>query len=93
MQVGSLTWWKTAIQRSIEHIKYETFSYDILLTNSCNLKCKYCSRWCNITKNIQFYKTEDAISDMLHIFEYAKIKRCCLGGGEPTIHPRHHRFT
>lgn len=93
MQVGSLPWWKATINAKINHDKFKNFSYDVFLTNYCNLRCKYCCRWCNITKHSQFYKTENVISDMLHIFEHTGIKRCCFSGGEPLLHPRHYGFT
>ena len=63
------------------------FGIDILVNNYCNLNCKCCNRWCNITKNKQIYKTQDIIQNVLHILNNTKLQYLTLTGGEPLLHP------
>lgn len=61
-------------------------SLHIEFTNACNLKCVYCN-------NPFFSHPREMMSDFTfnnlikHISE-SKIDRICIGGGEPTLHPK-----
>lgn len=53
-----------AIVNRIDWIVNKHIGFNVYLTNYCNLRCKYCCRYCNVTKHPQNYKTENVISDM-----------------------------
>lgn len=76
-----------AIANRVDWCINKHISFNIYLTNYCNLRCKYCCRYCNITKHPQNYKTEDVISDMLHIANKIKLFLIRYNGGEPLLHP------
>lgn len=61
--------------------------FDIFLVNYCNLNCKWCSRWCNVVKHRQIYKTEDIIRDTLNICSNVNTNYIGYNGGEPLLHP------
>lgn len=75
------------LKRKHELTNHEYTSFDIFLTNYCNLNCKWCSRWCNIVKHRQIYKAEDIIRDMLSLCNKIKIDHTGYNGGEPLLHP------
>ena len=60
---------------------------DIYLAKHCNLKCRGCTRFCNIAKP-EFYNTEQLMTDLLTMLSNGiNIGRLTLTGGEPLIHP------
>jgi len=60
---------------------------DIYLTKHCNLRCKGCTRYCNIAKQ-EFYDTDKLMSDLSTMLSNKiNIGRLTLTGGEPLLHP------
>lgn len=60
---------------------------DIYLCKQCDLKCRYCYRFCNIA-NTENYEYEDYVND-LTILKKSNIdfRSLILNGGEPLLHP------
>lgn len=60
---------------------------DIYICKHCNLKCRYCSRFCNIADK-EFYEYSDLIRD-LSILKKKNINlsNLIITGGEPLLHP------
>lgn len=60
---------------------------DIFLCRHCNLRCKKCSRYCNIAKP-EFYSADDIYKDIeLICSRHINIGFVSLNGGEPLLHP------
>ena len=77
-----------SLNEKIYLFKGKMFKFDIFLVNFCNLNCKWCSRWCNVVKHRQIYKTEDVVKDTLCILDkHIKLDAIGLSGGEPLLHP------
>ena len=68
-------------------LKKNQLHLDVLLCTHCNLKCRYCCRWSNISKK-EFYDFDKLKTDLLKLKSKNIIPHgICLTGGEPLLHP------
>jgi radical SAM protein with 4Fe4S-binding SPASM domain len=61
-------------------------SMHVELTDACNLKCVYCNN-----PGFPYPRTvmnQQTLSSLLANLENFPVSRVCLGGGEPTLHPK-----
>lgn len=72
----------------IYQIDNKFMGLDIYLCRHCNLRCRGCSRFCNISKP-EFYDFETLKNDLKKIADTnIKISRFTLTGGEPLLYPQ-----
>lgn len=69
----------------LDLFKNNIFDFELYLNNYCNLKCKYCNRFCNITKNSMNYEKSQIIEDLKYITSICDCN-VYLSGGEPLLY-------
>lgn len=72
----------------MEYDKPRLFHYQVHLTDVCNLKCKGCGHYCNLTEEHNYLDINSYKSDILKIREkFWGVERIQLLGGEPLLNP------
>ena len=80
------------IEDTKKNIENREIGIDIYLVKHCNLRCRACSRYSNISKPA-YYDIDDLKNDLLKIKECSekenvKISRFTFTGGEPLLYPK-----
>lgn len=72
----------------MEYTKPRLFHYQVHLTDMCNLKCKGCGHYCNLTEEHNFLDKEKYRNDILKLrSKFWGVERIQLLGGEPLLNP------
>lgn len=59
----------------------------VILSRHCNLNCRYCAIYSNISKQ-KFYDFDKIINDLIYINKIRHIDDISFTGGEPLLYPR-----
>lgn len=71
----------------LKNMQKKTITMDVILCSHCNLRCKHCNRWANISK-VDNYPLNDLKNDILKLKNInAPIECMTLIGGEPLVYP------
>lgn len=71
----------------LNDIKHDRLGIEVYTTTHCNLKCRGCSRFSNISKP-HFYDLKTFEEDMKHLKSIGcKLSYLTMTGGEPLLHP------
>jgi hypothetical protein len=65
-------------------MKYCDFFIEFLITDYCNLDCKFCSQPTPVGKTMISYERLKEISEVFSDYTFSS---CKITGGEPTLHP------
>ena len=80
-------------KHNLKNNEKPTFPYiEIPIVAGCNLKCNYCSFFCNYIDEISFIDIKEFEKDLKELSKKIKINRLRILGGEPLLHPNVSKF-
>lgn len=84
--------WRTYLRRHVLHARPVLFHLDVHITDHCNMRCRGCSHFSNISEPY-FADVEEFERDFARLEQvFAHINDIFLLGGEPLLHPQVDEF-